>query len=82
MLKENFDHVIAQYTQITIPMQNGNWQEFKQPMDPNKPFVVYTKWQEECQSFIADAKEPITEATMINMGLTHIIATGLMTMAY
>ena len=51
-------------------------------MDPYKLFAVYTKQQEKCQSFAADPKEPITEATMTNMGLTHIIATGLMTAAY
>ena len=50
-------------------------------MDPNKPFVVYTKRQDQCQSFAANAKEPITEVTMINTGLAHVIATGLMTTA-
>ena len=63
-------------------MWNENWQQLEQPMDPNKPFVVYTNWQEKCQSFAADANEPITEATMINTGLMHVIATGLMTTAY
>ena len=65
MPKEIFDHIISCYTKITIPMWNKNWREFKQPMDPNKPFVVYTKWQEKCQSFAANAKKPIREATMI-----------------
>ena len=63
-------------------MQNDDRGEFEQPMDPNKPFAVYTKCQEKCQSFAADAKEPITKATMINTGLTHVIATWLMITAY
>ena len=47
-------------------------------MDPNKPIMVYTKWQEKYQSFSTNAKESITEATMINTGLMHVIATCLM----
>ena len=54
----------------------------QQPIDFNKPFAVYTKWQEKCLSFAADAKESITKATMINMGLTHVIVTRLMTTGY
>ena len=43
----------------------------EQPMDSNKLFAVYTKWQEKCQSFVINAKEFITEATMINKDLMH-----------
>ena len=80
--KEIFDHDIAQYAKTTILMQNEKQWEFKQPMDPNKLFVVYTKLKEKCQRFTANAKEAITEANMINTGLMHVIATSLITTKY
>ena len=50
MRKEIFDNVIALYAKVTIPMRNENWRELEQPMDPNNPFAVCTKRQENARA--------------------------------
>lgn len=49
---------------------------FNEPMDPVKPLAVYT------QAFVADIENPVTIANIVQMGVTHAVATGVMWEAY
>ena len=51
-------------------------------MDPSKPLAVYTKKQKRCQAFAADASNPISMVDIMQMGVTHALATGVMHDAY
>ena len=50
-------------------------------MDPSKPLAVYTT-EEHCQAFAADAGNTISMVDMVQMGVTHAVATGVMHKAY
>ena len=52
---------------------------FNKPMYPTKPFVIYIK---KCQVFAADAGNFITMADMVQMGVMHAVAIGVMWNAY
>ena len=75
-------HIINLYAKIESRMANDNKKQFKAPMDPSKPLAVYTKKQECCQAFVADAGNPTSMADMVQMGVTHAVATGVMCKAY
>ena len=51
-------------------------------MNPTQTLTVYMKKQEKCQTFAADAKEPISYKTMINTWLSHTIGADLMINRY
>ena len=51
-------------------------------MVPSKPLAVYTKKQEHCQAFAANAGNPISMVDMRQMGVTHAVAMGIMHKAY
>ena len=51
-------------------------------MDPIKPLAVYIKTQEQCQSFVVDASNPITMVEMVQMGVMHAVAMGVIQDAY
>ena len=51
-------------------------------MGPSKPLVVYIKKQECCQALVANANNPISMADMVQTGVTHAVATGVMCNAY
>ena len=51
-------------------------------MVPFKLLAVYTKKQECCQTFAADASNPISMADMVQVGVTHAMATRVMHDAY
>ena len=51
-------------------------------MDINKLLVVYIKKQEQCQSFAADVKIPISTETMVHTGVKHALAIGRLNDAY
>ena len=55
---------------------------FNELMDPTKLLMVYTKNQEQYQAFASDAVNPITMVDMVQMGVTHEVATGVMQEAY
>ena len=59
-------------------MAEKKQKHFNAPMDPSKLLAVYTKNQECCQAFAADASNPISMADMVQMGLTHAVMTGVM----
>ena len=51
-------------------------------MDPIKPLAVYIKTQEQCQSFVVDASNPITMVEMVQMGVMHAVAMDVIQDAY
>ena len=55
---------------------------FNEPIDPTKPLAIYTKKQERCQALAADSGNPITMADMVQTGVMHAVATGLIHNAY
>ena len=77
-----YQHIIDRYVKIDLCMANDDGKQFNAPMEPSKPLAVYTKKQEHCQAFAADASNPIRMADMVQMGVTHAVATGVMCNAY
>ena len=63
-------------------MAEENRKHFNAPMDSSKQLAVYTKKQECCQAFAADIGNPISMADMVQMGVVHAVATGVMHNAY
>ena len=63
-------------------MTEENQKTFNASMDHTKLLAVYTKKQELCQAFVANAGNPITMADMVQMWAMHAVATGVMRGAY
>ena len=55
---------------------------FLKGIDPSLPLSVYTRKQEHCQDFAANARVPISEATMVTTGTKHAIQCGDFTDAW
>ena len=51
-------------------------------MDPSKLLADYAKKQECSQAFAANAVNPISMVDMVQLGVTHVAATGVMCKAY
>ena len=51
-------------------------------MDPSKLLADYAKKQECSQAFAANAINPISMVDMVQLGVTHVVATGVMCKAY
>ena len=73
-----YQHIVDRYAKIDLRMADNNQKQFNTPMDPSKPLAVYTKKQECCQAFAANAGNPISMADMVQKGVTHVVATGVM----
>ena len=63
-------------------MAEENHKHCNASMDPSKPLAVYTKKQECCQAFVTDASNLIRMMDMVQMEMTHAVATGVMCDAY
>ena len=74
--------IINSYAKIDLKMVNENLMIFNEPMDVTKLSAVCTKKQDWCQAFAADARNPITMVNMVQMGVTHAVATQVMQVAY
>ena len=77
-----YQHIADQYAKIDFKMAEENRKTFNAPMDLTKLLLVYTKKQECCQAFALDAGNPITMADMVQTGVMHAVATGVMWDAY
>jgi hypothetical protein len=55
---------------------------FLKGIDPSLPLSIYTQKQENCQDFAADARVPVSEATMVTTGTKHAIQCGDFTDAW
>ena len=77
-----FFHIFDRFALITKTMVDDNKALFNQPMDINKPLIVYIKKQEQCQSFTTDAKIPISTETMVHAGVKHAMFMGMFNNAY
>ena len=63
-------------------MAEDNHKVFNEPIDPTKPYAVYTKKQKQCKALAADAGNLINMADMIKTGVMQAIITGLMNDVY
>jgi hypothetical protein len=58
-------HIINTYTQISQPDLDDNMTEFHYGINLSLPLAAYTRKQEKCQVFAANAGVPISDKTMI-----------------
>jgi hypothetical protein len=61
-------HIRSTYATISQPDVDDNMAKFVTSIEPFLPLAVYTRKQEECQTFAQDAGIPISEATMVTTG--------------
>ena len=58
-------------------MAEDNRKNFNVSMDPSKLLAVYTKQQELCPAFAANARNSTCMADMVQTGVTHAVAMGV-----
>ncbi len=61
-------HIVNTYAQISQPDLDDKMTNFHSGIDAGLPLAVYTRKQEKCQVFAADARVPISDKTMITTG--------------
>jgi hypothetical protein len=71
-------HILTTYTQISKPDLDDNMTDFHSGINSGLPLAIYTRKQEECQVFAADAGVPISDKTMITTGTKHALECGNM----
>ena len=79
-LRTLVQHILTTYAQISQPDLEDNMTEFNIGIDSGLPLAVYTRKQEKCQVFAADAGVPISDELMVTTGSKHAIASGNMTL--
>jgi hypothetical protein len=75
-------HILNTYTQTSQPDLDDNMINFHSGIDTGLPLAVYTRKQEKCQVFAANAGVPISNKTMVATGTKHALACGNMTLAW
>ncbi len=75
-------HILTTYTQIRQPDLDDNITDFHSGIDLGRPLAVYTRIQEKCQVFAANARVPISNETMITTGTKCALACDNMTLAW
>jgi hypothetical protein len=70
------------YATISQPDINNNMAEFVTSIEPSLPLAVYTRTQENCQTFAQDAGVPISKATMVTTGTKAALNCGDMELAW
>jgi hypothetical protein len=75
-------HILNSYTQISQPDLDDNMTNFHSSIGPGPPLAVYTRKQEKCQVFAADAGIPIFDKTMITTCTKHALVCSNMTLAW
>jgi hypothetical protein len=75
-------HILTTYTQISQPDLDDNMNEFNIGIDPGLPLAVYTRKQEKCQVFTADAGIPISDELMVTTGSKHALSSGNMMLGW
>ena len=74
--------ILTTYAHISQPDLDDNMTNFHSGIDLGLLLAVYTRKQEKCQVFAADAGVPISNKTMITTGTKHALACGNMTLAW
>jgi hypothetical protein len=75
-------HILTTYAQISQPDLDDNMTNFHSGTDSGLPLAVYTRKQEKCQVFAANAGVPISNKTKITTGTKHALVCGNMTLAW
>ncbi len=75
-------HILITYAQISQPDLDDNITDFHFGINLGLPLAVYTRKQEKCWVFAADAKVPISKKTMITTSAKHLLACGNMMLAW
>jgi hypothetical protein len=75
-------HILNTYTQISQLDLDDNMTNFHSGIDSGLPFAIYTRKQEKCEVFAANADVPMSEKTMITTGTKHAMACGNMMLAW
>jgi hypothetical protein len=79
-LRTLVQHILTTYAQISQPDLDDNMTEFNIGIDSGLPLAVYTRKQEKCQIFAADAGVPISDELMVTTGSKHALSSGNMTL--
>ena len=82
LVRDLLDHIRDRYCHIGQDEIDSNMSTFLKGIDPSLPLSVYTRKQEHAQDFAADARVPISEATMVTTGTKHAIQCGDFTDAW
>ncbi len=77
-LRTLVQHILTTYAQISQPDLDDNMAEFNIGIDSGLPLAVYTRKQEKCQVFAANAGVPISDELMVTTKSKHTIASGNM----
>jgi hypothetical protein len=77
-----FMHILTTYAQISQPDLDDNITNFHSGIHSGLPLAVYTRKQEKCQVFAANAGVPISNKTMITTGTKHALACSIMMLAW
>jgi hypothetical protein len=76
LVRDLLNHIQDHYCHICQDKIYKNMETILKGIDPSLPLSVYTRKQENCQDFTADARVPISEATMVTTGTKHTIQCG------
>jgi hypothetical protein len=79
-LRRLVQHILTTYAQISQPDLDDNMTEFNIGIDSGLPLAIYTRKQEKCQVFAADAGVPISDELMVTTGSKHVLSSGNMTL--
>ena len=82
LVHDLLNHIRDRYCHIGQDKIDRNMETFLKGIDPSLPLSVYTRKQENCQDFAADARVPISEATMVTTGTKRAIQCGDFTDAW
>jgi hypothetical protein len=75
-------HILTTYAQISQPDLDDNMTKFHSGINSGLPLAIYTRKQEKCQVFAANAGVPISDKTMITTGTKHALACGNITLVW
>jgi hypothetical protein len=75
-------HILNTYAQISQPDLDDNMTNFYSGINLGLPLAIYTRKQEKCQVFTANAGVFISKETMITTGTKHALACSNMTLAW
>jgi hypothetical protein len=82
-LRTLVQHILTAYTQISQPNLDDKMNEFNIGINSGLPLLaVYTRKQEKCQVFAADAGVPISDKLMVTTGSKHVLSSGNMTLGW
>jgi hypothetical protein len=75
-------HILNTNAQISLLDLDDNMTNFHSSINSGLPLAVYTRKQEKCQVFAANAGVPISDETMIITGTKHALACSNMMLAW